>query len=123
MAVESISACALHYVRFRMYLAILCIDALWIDQQDDWEEPSAAQMLAENLEILASGLDFHGIWTCIDSRPLKRRCLLTVGSIEATNFTHSPGLILAEACLPTKPCKSPTDNRDSNVLGSVERLS
>lgn len=59
MAVDLISAYALHYLWFRRYLAILCIEALCIYQQDDWEDPSAAHMLVEDGEVIASGLDHH----------------------------------------------------------------
>lgn len=57
MAVESDSAYALDYVRFRMCLSILGIDALCIYQQKVWEGPSAAHMLPKSVEAFASGLD------------------------------------------------------------------
>ena len=38
---------------------MLCIQALCIYQQDDWGDPSAAHMLVENVEVIASRLDHH----------------------------------------------------------------
>ena len=44
---------------FGMYLTILCIHALCIYLRDNWEKPSATNMLAENVEVLTSRLGYH----------------------------------------------------------------
>ena len=42
MAIESHSTYALFEIRFRIFLAILCVDALCINQQEQLGEPLAA---------------------------------------------------------------------------------
>ena len=50
------------------------------------------------------------------------RIILTVRFDRCHRFYHSLELILAEGCLPKKPCKSSTDIHDFNVPGSFMRL-
>lgn len=59
MAIESNSTYALYQVRFQMFLAILCVNARCLYQQDHLEEPSAANMWLRKMEVLAFGQDYH----------------------------------------------------------------